>query len=95
MRLSGSLIRPFEVRTIEASRAAGNDWPVVVIRPLRCGTAHAWTGAGQTRKPGLAATLLRLLRWLPFLDTYQTLCMVPPPDFQRLLENIRQLWFAA
>jgi hypothetical protein len=35
------------------------------------------------------------MRWLPFLDTYRTLCVVPPPDFQRLLEDIRQMRFAA
>lgn len=34
-------------------------------------------------------------RWLPFLDTYRTLCAVPPPDFQRLLEDIRRMRFAA
>jgi hypothetical protein len=35
------------------------------------------------------------MRWLPFLDTDRTLRVVPPPDFQRLLEDIRQMRFAA
>jgi len=35
------------------------------------------------------------ISWLPFLDTYRTLCVVPPPDFRRLLEGIREMQFAA
>ena len=34
-------------------------------------------------------------RWLPFLDTYRTLCVVPEPEFRRLLEEIREMQFAA
>jgi hypothetical protein len=26
--------------------------------------------------------------WLPFLDTYRTMCMAPDPHFQRLLEEV-------
>jgi hypothetical protein len=25
--------------------------------------------------------------WLPFLDTYRTMCLAPPPEFMRLLEQ--------
>jgi putative transposase len=32
---------------------------------------------------------------LGFLDTYRTMCLAPQPDFQRLLEGIRELRFAA
>jgi site-specific DNA recombinase len=27
--------------------------------------------------------------WLPFLDTYRTMCLAPEPPFQRVLEEIR------
>jgi len=33
--------------------------------------------------------------WLPFLDAYRTQCVVPPPEFGRLLEDVRQMRFAA
>jgi hypothetical protein len=32
--------------------------------------------------------------WLPFLDTYRTICVEPPPEFQRLFEKVRVLCFA-
>jgi hypothetical protein len=38
-------------------------------------------------------------RWLPFLDTYRTLCVAPEPPLRRLLEDIlediREMQFAA
>jgi hypothetical protein len=33
--------------------------------------------------------------WLPFLDTYRTMCRVPEPAFRQTLEDIRELRFAA
>jgi hypothetical protein len=33
--------------------------------------------------------------WLPFLDTYRTMCRATEPDFRRILESIRELRFAA
>jgi len=33
--------------------------------------------------------------WLPFLDTYRTLCVAPEPDFLRVLEEIRGMRRAA
>jgi hypothetical protein len=33
--------------------------------------------------------------WLPFLDTYRTMCLVPKPEFRRLLEQARDLPIAA
>jgi len=33
--------------------------------------------------------------WLPFLDTYRTMCSAPAPAMRRILENIRELRFAA
>jgi hypothetical protein len=29
--------------------------------------------------------------WLPFLDTYRTMCLVPEPAFRQILEDIRDL----
>jgi hypothetical protein len=33
--------------------------------------------------------------WLPFLDTYRTMCLAPEPAFRGILEDIRELRFAA
>ena len=29
--------------------------------------------------------------WLPFLDTYRTMCLAPQPDFRQLLEQARDI----
>jgi DnaJ domain len=33
--------------------------------------------------------------WLPFLDTYRTMCLAPQPHFRRVLEDVRQMQLAA
>src|SRR5262249_39155748 len=33
--------------------------------------------------------------WLPFLDTYRTMCRAPEPAFRTILEDMRELRFAA
>jgi hypothetical protein len=33
--------------------------------------------------------------WLPFLDTYRTMCLAPEPAFRRILKDIWELRFAA
>lgn len=33
--------------------------------------------------------------WLPFLNTYRTMCLAPQPDFLRILQDIRDLRLAA
>lgn len=33
--------------------------------------------------------------WLPFLNTYRTMCNAPEPTFRLLLEGIRELHVAA
>jgi hypothetical protein len=33
--------------------------------------------------------------WLPFLDTYRTMCLVPQPEFRRVLDEIREMRMAA
>jgi hypothetical protein len=38
---------------------------------------------------------LRKANWLPFLDTYRTMCLAPEPVFRRILEDIREVRFAA
>ena len=35
------------------------------------------------------------INWLPFLDTYITMSLVPAPEFQRILQDIWKLPFAA
>jgi hypothetical protein len=34
-------------------------------------------------------------KWLPFLDTYRTMCLAPEPAFRQVLEDVRELRFAA
>jgi hypothetical protein len=34
-------------------------------------------------------------KWLPFLDTYRTMCLAPKPEFWRLLEQVGNLPIAA
>jgi hypothetical protein len=31
--------------------------------------------------------------WLPFLNTYRTMCLAPPPEFRRVLEEVREICF--
>ena len=38
---------------------------------------------------------LQLISWLPFLDTYRTMCLAPQPDFRRVLEDVRAMQLAA
>jgi hypothetical protein len=33
--------------------------------------------------------------WLPFLDTYRTMCLAPQPDFRRVLEDVQAMQLAA
>ena len=33
--------------------------------------------------------------WLPFLDTYRTMCLAPQPAFKRVLEDVRAMQLAA
>jgi hypothetical protein len=37
----------------------------------------------------------REVLWLPFLDTYRTMCLAPQPDFRRVLEDVRAMQLAA
>jgi hypothetical protein len=53
--------------------------------------SSAVSGISETPKP---ADCLGF-EWLPFLDTYRTMCRVPGPEFQQLLEQVRDLPIAA
>jgi len=33
--------------------------------------------------------------WLPFLNTYRTMCLAPRPEFWRVLEQVREMRLAA
>ena len=33
--------------------------------------------------------------WLPFLDTYRTMCLAPQPDFRRVLAGVLAMELAA
>ncbi len=33
--------------------------------------------------------------WLPFLNTYRTMCLTPPPEFRRFLEKVSDMKVAA
>jgi hypothetical protein len=46
-------------------------------------------GAGNT------ANSAKVEIWLPFLDTYRTMCQAPQPDFRRVLEEVRGMQTAA
>ena len=35
-----------------------------------------------------------LFSWLPFLDTYRTMCLAPQPEFREALEHIRSMQLA-
>ena len=34
-------------------------------------------------------------KWLPFLNTYRTMCLAPRPGFRRILEEVREMRVAA
>jgi site-specific DNA recombinase len=46
-------------------------------------------GAGNTAKSAKSKI------WLPFLDTYRTMCLAPQHDFRRVLEDVRAMQLAA
>ena len=33
--------------------------------------------------------------WVPFLDTYRTMCLAPQPDFRRVLDDVGAMQLAA
>jgi hypothetical protein len=51
----------------------------------------------ESIRPHSAVLLLMADRtgWLPFLNTYRTMCREPVPAFRQVLEKVRALRFAA
>jgi hypothetical protein len=46
-------------------------------------------------KPAAKTPKDQARQWLPFLNTYRTMCLAPQPDFLRILQDIRDLRLAA
>jgi hypothetical protein len=64
----------------------------------RCNSLKLGTERRDMKKtPKGADFLLKSLisKWLPFLDTYRTMCIAPSPDFLQALEGISALRVAA
>ena len=40
-------------------------------------------------------TPYREVLWLPFLDTYRTMCLAPQPDFRQVLAGVLSMELAA
>jgi hypothetical protein len=60
---------------------------------------NTWSGVGTMpagRKPRVMHWRpIGFEIWVPFLETYRTMCCAPGPDFQQILEDVRGLRFAA
>jgi len=69
-----------------------HDWPTGRSVPTR----HAW--AVQTLLDAGATLIGKTVTdevSLPFIARYRTMCLAPKPEFQRVLEEIRELRLAA
>jgi hypothetical protein len=64
-----------------------------IVRPM-CALRSAFSEISTARKSEKACSGLKL-GWLPFLDTYRTMCRAPEPAFRQILEDVRELRFAA
>ena len=51
--------------------------------------------AGRGKPCGAIALPTSLIFGSPSLDTYRTMCLAPEPAFRQILEDIRELRFAA
>ncbi len=49
------------------------------------------TSAHKKRKAAGVTSGSLSENWLPFVDTYRTLCRVPPPEMKELFERLRDL----
>ena len=86
----GKFIRhcvPFDC--LAATHLSGSHAPLRRCLPLRTPSVPGGVSA-------VAADLQSIEKaWLPFLDTYRTMCLAPEPAFRQILEDIRELRFAA
>ena len=57
----------------------------MIARKLTYGNSVAIPAITETKK----TRRYREDSWLPFLDTYRTMCLAPEPQFQHVLEEIR------
>jgi hypothetical protein len=67
------------------------------VRNRRRATSIGATGESRVPRHGIAAPPFprEYEIWLPFLDTYRTMCLAPPPEFRQVLEQARDLPIAA
>jgi hypothetical protein len=66
--------------------------------PMRLSCNHMANGSRRfclASSSGGVVTHIFGHSWLPFLDTYRTMCLVPQPEFQQLLNGIRGMRLAA
>jgi len=55
----------------------------------------SYCGAIVVNRDPACTSSERYREWLPFLDTYRTMCRNPEPTFRQILEDVRELRFAA
>jgi hypothetical protein len=60
-----------------------------------CALCSAFSGFSAGQKWPSYVGNIDVCWWLPFLNTYRTMCVSPDPPFKRILEEIRELRFAA
>jgi hypothetical protein len=53
------------------------------------------TAISARHRTGNTAKSAKSEIWLPFLNTYRTMCLAPQPDFRRVLEDVRAMQLAA
>ena len=66
--------------------------------PRKTKFARAKSRANRPAKPGnipSGSQYQALNNWLPFLDTYRTMCLAPQPDFRRVLAGVLAMELAA
>jgi len=47
------------------------------------------------KREGIGLDRSTLADWVPFVNTYRTMCLAPKPEFRRVLEDVRQLKLAS
>jgi hypothetical protein len=63
--------------------------------PARNSTAACYAKSFNCYDPTCKPLISFELDWLPFLNTYRTMCRAPEPAFRQILEDVRELRFAA
>ena len=64
---------------------------VVIARKLTYGNSVAIPAIAETKN----TRHIREDSWLPFLDTYRTMCLAQQPDFRRVLAGVLAMELAA